>query len=309
MNIHKLSMIIMGFLWLILAVIGILFFLRILSGGSCPFIGKGSFLFQSSKNSIVEEFTFDATNINTLSIDLISESIRIEKSFDDSIRVKISSTNVQEQRPKAFVEKESLQIKRGKIAFFLFRFGWFNEYVEVSLPSSLFEKKDFRINAYSTSGSIQASHIQAKHIDLRSTSGSIAFNDLKAQEIIASSTSGSLKAEEAFFTKASLKSTSGSIVFDGSCDEAEFQSTSGSVRAAFSTMPKKNSTFSSTSGSVRVSLPENEGFEFVYSTVSGSARNDFTSLRSSKRGSERYKNGGVLLHLSSTSGSVRIEKN
>lgn len=309
MNKHKLSMIIMGFLWLILAVIGTVFFLRILSGGSCPLIGKGKYLFQSSQNSKIEEFTFDANNINTLSIDLISESIRIEKSFDDFIRVKIFSTDVQEQRPKAFVEKESLYISKGKTPFPLFSFRLYNGYVEVSLPSSLFEKNDFRINAISTSGSIQVSHIKAKHIDLRSTSGSIAFNDLEAQEIIAFSTSGSLKAEEAFFTKASLKSTSGSIVFDGSSDEAEFRSTSGSVRAKFFALPKNNSSFTSTSGSVRVSLPENEGFEFVYSSISGSVRNEFTNLRSSKRGSERYKAGGVVLNLTSTSGSVRIEKN
>lgn len=309
MNKHKLSMIIMGFLWIVLAVIGILFLLRILSGGSCPLIGKGKSFFQFSKNSIVEEFTFDANNINTLFIDLVSESIRIEKSFDESIRVKISSTNVQEQRPKAFVEKESLHITKGKTLFPLFSIRLINEYVEVSLPSSLFEKNDFRINAYSMSGSIHVSHIKAKQINLRSTSGSIVFNNLEAEEIIAGSTSGSLKAEESSFAKANLKSTSGGIVFDGSCDEAEFRSTSGSVRAKFLALPKNNSSFSSTSGSVRVSLPENEGFEFVYSSISGSVRNEFTNLRSSKRGSERYKAGGVVLNLTSTSGSVRIEKN
>ena len=307
MNKHKITMLIIAFFWILLAIFASLFFIRLLTGGSCPLSLKSRFL-GNTKNLSVEEYQFDVEGISELSLELIPESIDLTKSSDSFIHVRVSSLAGAES-PVPRIKNHVLEIKRSKPKTRFFSFYAFKESVEVSIPESLMLKKDFIIQAFSTSGSISMSDMSASEIFAYSTSGSIRAKKVHAIKLDFKSTSGSVKVEDSSCKNASLHSTSGSIVFEGFADEADLRSTSGSVNAVFLEMPKKNSRFVSTSGSVRLSLPENEGFDFHYSTISGSVRNEFTGFRGKKTGVNRYKDGGIAFDLSSTSGSVRIERN
>ena len=308
MNKHKITMLIIAFFWLLLAIFASLFFIRLLTGRSCPLSLKSRFS-GNVKNLSVEEYQFDVEDISELSLELISESIDLTKSSDNFIHVRVSSSLPEAERAVPRIKDHVLEIKRNKPKTRFFTFYAFKESVEVAIPESLMLKKDFLIQAFSTSGSISMSDMSASEIFAYSTSGSIRAKNVNAKKFDFKSTSGSVKVEDSSCKNAALHSTSGSIVFEGSANEADLRSTSGSVNAVFLEMPKKDSRFASTSGSVRLSLPENEGFDFHYSTISGSVRNEFTDFRGKKSGVNRYKDGGIAFDLTSTSGSVRIERN
>lgn len=307
MNKHKITMLIIAFFWLLLAIFASLFFIRLLTGGSCPLPLKSRFS-ENTKNLSVEEYQFDTEGISELSLELIPESIDLTKSSDNFIHVRVSSLAGSES-PVPRIKNHVLEIKRNKPKTRFFSFYAFKESVELAIPESLMLKKDFLIQAFSTSGSISMSDMSASEIFAYSTSGSIRAKNVNAKKFDFKSTSGSVKVEDSSCKNAALHSTSGSIVFEGFADEADLRSTSGSVNAVFLEMPKKDSRFASTSGAVRLSLPENDGFDFHYSTISGSVRNEFTDFRGKKSGVNRYKDGGIAFDLTSTSGSVRIERN
>ncbi len=146
--------------------------------------------------------------------------------------------------------------------------------------------KTEKVKAGSTSGSIRMTAEDVKEAELGSTSGSVRLEAEKAEKIKAGSTSGSVE-----ITAADNRDT------DISC-------TSGKVQVSLGTLRELR--VSTTSGRITAVLPKEPGFKAEVTTVSGG----FDAGMALTKHGDTYTCGDESgkVHLSSVSGSIRIEE-
>lgn len=180
----------------------------------------------------------------------------------------------------------------------------------VSGEISAFGLQGRRIGLSSTSGRIDARTLSAEELKLSTVSGKLT-GDFSAVNAGISSTSGKIELRGDAAGTLKLSSVSGSVRFEGTAGgSVKAKTTSGSSCLALGTMPESLQS-SSVSGSVTLLLPDTaEGFSAEYHTVSGGFDCDFpvTGTREKRSGSLRCGMGKTRIDLSTTSGSMRIEK-
>lgn len=273
-------------------------------------------------NKIAYEYSFPASSVKDISVNLSAEGIRFEEGTDSSIKVYFMG-DWSDTKHEAALNGTELDIssERKNISISFMD----NRNVLVEIPSG---KKDFdNIKVHISSGSIKSQSLSAKNMDLTSSSGSIKINDNSADRIYANSSSGSIRFEKCSFNNAEVKASSGSIHFDdnsinyldaksssgsahvsGSYDKLNVRSSSGSITVDVNKPLTEDSCFDCSSGSIHLTLPKESSYKLKYRCSSGSMKNEFTGT-DGKSGSDVCGAGGPLIETYTTSGSIRINKN
>ncbi len=145
---------------------------------------------------------------------------------------------------------------------------------------------DGDVKISSTSGGIDAEKLYAKgRLSVESTSGSVCVGEIEALENASvKSTSGRVEAKKITAPYFSANTTSGSV-FAGisSCEEAEIESTSGTVR---------------------VELLDDLGATVTYKAVSGHFEHGDCYLYGEKY---IFGNGGCRIRIRTTSGNIKVK--
>jgi hypothetical protein len=299
----NMASLILAIVWIIIGIIlvGILFsFLRGTSGIHIGTVGD-------RRETLVTDTVFDAVDINSIDVRVISERVDVSVWDDDGIGVTIYSNLPEDEAPKASVSGRTFSVIRRSGIHTINLFSWSGGSVEIKMPRSLMESGKLEVSLVSTSGSIKLYDCSARRLDISDTSGSIHVSSCSAASATAKNTSGSINFEDCTIEDIRINGVSGSIRFDGSCTDISAQTVSGSVKVETATM-LTDGNLESVSGSVSLTLPDNEGFELEYNSISGRTRNQFTGLSASKNGRDRYGSGGPSLYLKSVSGSISVDQ-
>jgi hypothetical protein len=108
-----------------------------------------------------------------------------------------------------------------------------------------------------------------------------------------------------------LKTTNGKIVAENIKGTTNCRTTNGSIKVYLDKVyPKEEMTFKSTNGSIKVYLPRNINADVEAKTTNGSISCDLP-IRGESKGSKRHfygkiNDGGSLIYLKTTNGSIRI---
>jgi len=253
--------------------------------------------FDGSPASLADSYTFSKNEINSVDINLVSETLNVQKSEDDKIHVELYTPK--DYMPTVQILNNVLKIDsitKAKISIAL------NRRVVVKLPEGI-ELSDF--DADLTSGSIHIDDCSVNNLDVNSTSGSVNLTHCDSLTADVKSTSGSVHVTDCEIGILEAKSTSGSVRVDGSFNKVDLHSISGSVHADFRDALTEDSELQSTSGSVHLNVPSNAAFTAKYSTASGTYRNSITGT-SGKKGNDVVNGGGIKVELHTTSGSVHV---
>jgi DUF4097 and DUF4098 domain-containing protein YvlB len=133
----------------------------------------------------------------------------------------------------------------------------------------------------------------------------------------ASTVSGTVTVSKTKARRMTLTTVSGGVTLnDVDCGRVDLQAVSGDVQLTGPLTAGGRYDATSHSGSVRVALVGDTGFELDANSFSGSIRSDFPLTGSSggERGRRQhavrgvYGNGSAVLHLTTFSGSIVIEK-
>lgn len=289
---------ILGFVWSLIAVV----LLCILIFG---LRGKGLKVFRYKGGNLIETGNpystdiFDADNINSLSIDLLSESLTVKSHNEDCLKVELYCT--EDTAPAINVENSVLSVisKRAKINIH----GIINNRkVVIYVPNKKqFENVDINL----VSGSMHIYDLKAENYKSNSVSGSSNFDECKFDTMNITQTSGSLHLINTDSKNIEADCTSGSIHIDGTYEEMDLKSSSGSVNVNLEKPLVKNSSIVSTSGSLHLNIPSKSNLKIEYKT-NGSYKNSITGT-SGKNGTETMGNGSVNLFMKATSGSIHID--
>ena len=193
-----------------------------------------------------------------------------------------------------------------------------------------------RVTARSISGNVSARDLRGE-IALESTSGNVIIAnggrvasaktisgnvEVSGTEIDggleASSVSGTVTVRKTKARRMTLSTVSGNLALeDVDCGRVELQAVSGDVQLAGPLSAGGRYDFSSHSGNVRIIVNGDTGFELDANSFSGSIRSDLP-LTGSVGGDDRgrrqravrgvYGNGSAVLHLTTFSGNIVIEK-
>jgi DUF4097 and DUF4098 domain-containing protein YvlB len=193
-----------------------------------------------------------------------------------------------------------------------------------------------RVTARSISGNVSARDLRGE-IALESTSGNVIIAnggrvasaktisgnvEVSGTEIDggleASSVSGTVTVRKTKARRMTLSTVSGNLALeDVDCGRVELQAVSGDVQLAGPLSAGGRYDFTSHSGNVRIIVNGDTGFELDANSFSGSIRSDLPltgSVGSDDRGRRQravrgvYGNGSAVLHLTTFSGNIVIEK-
>lgn len=111
-----------------------------------------------------------------------------------------------------------------------------------------------------------------------------------------------------------LETTNGKIIADDVSGSARCNTTNGSISASFiKVLEQEEMSFSSTNGSIKVYLPRNIDAEISARTTNGSINCDLPVSerynRSRKKLDAVINDGGMLIYLKTTNGSIHIREN
>ena len=176
--------------------------------------------------------------------------------------------------------------------------------LEVLVPRALAaELGEVAVDA--VSAGVRLTGIKCDRIDVDTTSGSIIIKEVEGEKITMSSTSGRLETEGCTVADIEADSVSGAIKLQGTFTEVETDNVSGSASITSDICPREVN-MDNVSGSAALLIPENQGFTARYDTVSGGFRCDFPA--SISKSAVIYGDGSASFHITSVSGSIRIEQ-
>ncbi len=121
----------------------------------------------------------------------------------------------------------------------------------------------------STSGTLELNSIHIPKITLKTVSGEIKTEGLDTEDVSAHSTSGSVRFSDVATKQLQFDTVSGDISFQGSYEEMQANSTSGSINVTDQAIPT-GFHIKTVSGEVNLTMPSFEGFNLYKKTVSGS---------------------------------------
>ncbi|MEA4970784.1 MAG: DUF4097 family beta strand repeat-containing protein [Candidatus Pelethousia sp.] len=176
--------------------------------------------------------------------------------------------------------------------------------LEVLVPQALAaELGEVAVDA--VSAGVRLSGIKCDRIGVDTTSGSIIIKEAEAERITMDSTSGHLETEGCTVADIEADTVSGAIKLQGAFMEVETDSVSGSVTITSDICPHEVN-MDNVSGPATLLIPENQGFTARYDTISGGFRCDFPA--SILKNAVVYGDGSASFHITSVSGSIRIEQ-
>jgi len=268
----------LGFIWTLIAVILLFILISGIRGRKFHFFNFGK-SFTVEQGALYSTDIFDADNIESVKIDLVSEALVIKGHNENVIKVELYCNEA--TAPSVDEENSVLRIQSQKKVV---NVGMMNRKVIVYIP---YNKNFTKANISLVSGSM--------HID-----------DLVCDKFDSNTVSGSTHFENCTFDEMSLHQTSGSLHIDQTITKAlAVDCTSGSIHINLKNPLTKDSSITSTSGSIRFNIPKNSNLKIDYKS-NGSYRNSFTGT-SGKSGTEIMGSGDVNLFIKATSGSIHID--
>ena len=292
---------------LILALIAltlIVFFVFLLAGavkdGELTLTNKTNKL-EVFKDSTQLKYDFSAGEIDSIDVDLLSESFLITESDDNKIHVKFEE--------EAFSKMHDISVKNKTLFITSENPNILNvgNYHDARICIELPKNSNFQqVNAELKSGSIKVSDIElrAEQVSLKSHSGSIKVESVNCEDLTAKSLSGQVKIESLIAKDADCSSLSGSIKIENLiADNFIADSKSGSIEITAEKLGK-TAKINAISGSVKLALPKNADFSLTCSSTSGSLKSDFGKLK--KGVTFKNKGGKADISIKTTSGSVKV---
>lgn len=285
----------------------------------------------SADIDVVQEHVFDASPGQTVSIDVSFHKVEviIEPGSQVHAIVELSTNSSSRKAEKAMAELAPVFQKRGDTLIIRStrKGGWnswwganIKGHVTVTMPPDL----DLSIDSSSGSINIEGD-LGDGSVDCDASSGSIeirgAMQDLSidtssgstkafltrpVESFSADASSGSVRLTGGAY-KASVDTSSGSITLDGLRGDAYLDASSGSITAQWESIPPRATIDAgASSGSITIKLPAGTEVAGSANTSSGGIRSDFPG--SFERDSATFSGGpdAVLVHLSTSSGGVRV---
>ncbi|MBQ0167892.1 MAG: DUF4097 family beta strand repeat protein [Treponema sp.] len=237
--------------------------------------------------TLYKDYSFDASQIESFTIDLVSASVHLQPSEYSDITVKLYGNWNSNIEPRVSVERQKLSIKSPNVTF-LNKVNLGSRKVVISIPESALSRF-YDADISTVSGSIHVSDVSFGELTTESTSGSVHFDGVA--EILSANT------------------VSGSIHTSGTCSNCKCETVSGSIHVETDKPLTGRNNFDSVSGSVHITIPEESGFEFEWETVSGSVKNAFYSGKCGKSGSQIIGDGKTEIKAETVSGSIHLNKN
>ncbi len=284
------------------------------SGGSgSPRAGTAPAVSNGAGFNVDERRTLPAAGVELVSIDTVSDSVRIVDGKGDAIEAWFHGT-ARSASPDAVprliakLHGSTADIRLEYPRPFFRGFHWNKLELEVSVPRGYRGK----LTAKSVSSSIDVADHVYSALALSSTSGSIRVASVSAAEFFANTTSGSVHAEAVDAERSEVSSVSGSVRIGSLRGDLTTHTTSGSIKVACRKMPDRLEA-KSTSGSVDLSLPADASFTLDARSTSGTVTCKFpiAIIENRKGGGSHVLSGKVgsgsgRVLARTTSGSIRI---
>ncbi len=282
------------------------------SGGSgSPRAGEAAAVSNGAGFNVDERRILPAAGVELVSIDTVSDSVRIVDGKGDEIEAWLHGTaRSPDAVPQLFADLRGstadirLEYPRPSMR----GFHWSKLVLEVSVPRGYRGK----LTARSVSASIDVADHAYSALALSSTSGSIRVASVSAAEFSAHTTSGSVHAVAVNAEQSEASSVSGSIRIGSLSGDLTTHTTSGSIKVACRKTPDRLDA-KSTSGSVDLSLPADASFTLEARSTSGTVTCKFPiAITEDRRGggshvlSGKVGSGSGRVLARTTSGSIRI---
>lgn len=287
-------------------------FLRRVVSGSSSISG---FTYSDSKKYSVGDFTYRASDVDTVSVDYISGTLTIVQSGSKTLKAAETSS---ERRSDAQTMHWYLDGKKLRIKFCESGYSGTvpDKTLTLEIPAGIdleigvtsgdvYFENDLtakNVNVGATSGDLHIKTLTADDFESGSTSGDTFIDSLNAEDVKLGSTSGNtdigtLVAEEADFT-----STSGNYrIKSASCADIEGGSTSGSISIGLDYCSRLR--IGCTSGNVELNSLPAGGATVEYDKTSGTLHADGYTV---KGGKMVYGNGDCRISVTTTSGNLTI---
>lgn len=247
------------------------------------------------------DFTYKASEVSRICIDLASHKINIVGSDSNELKVRETINGPgSSSRIMWKIDNGTLYITNKKeSAFKIFHLDLASKTLDVEIPSDIYLKIS------SASGSIDLKCPEIKTVTVDSASGSISAGSLSADNIQLNSVSGSIEAESLTCReKLVLSSVSGRIsVSDLNSDNLKADTVSGSVKLGISQCAKLR--ISSVSGSINLRMDSDTGASVTFETVSGSLHADNYTVSGKQK---VFGDGRSVWDIDTVSGSLTISR-
>lgn len=301
--------IILGCVWIVVALILIWCLVSLMKNGIS--FGK---IFSKSESNIISENVSDentykiksieASDIEKIKTDLLSESLKILATSDNNIKVALYGNGwTEKNEANISVTGNQLKIKTQKKFNKIGSRG-----VAIFIPSKMLDSKTIEIECNTASGSISVmENINLKNLTVNTASGSIHIDKADNDKTEINTASGSVHSD-ANVKFLEINGVSSSVHINGSIEQFKIATVSGSVKINNDIPFTKKSEVETVSGSVSIDLPAESEFEVSYETLSGSIKNEFTNSKIKKSGTEIVGNGNAKLEVETLSGSIKINK-
>ena len=267
-----------------------------------PFTSSGNLLLQNVNGSVeVKSWNREDVDIKAII------KVKAGDSEDAEEFLKEVHINVYESSTKIEIEVDYPGKGEG-FSFLKALFGWGKPNVSINFWIQAPKKID--LNLISTNGEIKVYDIDGQ-VYSKTTNGSMNLEGIMG-EVELKTTNGSISANN-INGDLDAKTTNGKINLIRISGNIKAKSTNGSITSEILELNiVKEMNFRTTNGSVKLTLPNNINADFEAKTTNGKIYTDFPNLVqgeiSKKHISGKINNGGPLIYVRTTNGSITISK-
>ncbi|MBQ8207601.1 MAG: DUF4097 family beta strand repeat protein [Clostridia bacterium] len=238
-----------------------------------------SFGIMSVKYNNAEDYSVGSaeigSNIKSLDIEWISDSVTVEIYTGDTVQISESSESIldEEDQLRYRVKNGKLTIKPCKPMWFIGINNIPKKTLKVLVPVNMADGFD-SIVISTTSADIDISAFTAKEFDLETVSGNITAQRLKGDDISTETVSGNVKIN-AEAVDLSYENVNGKLEFTGTLDRFDCETVNGSIRMTFENTPSEIDC-ELVNGDIVIYLPDDAEFGGKYEMVNGDFICEFT---------------------------------
>lgn len=290
----------MAIAWIIAFLIMAIFFATSVKNGKI-ILSNNKALSSLSFDDLYNSFTLEVDKIEDISIKLLDEVLKIEKSNDDKVYIELYGSWDMKNEPVFSYKNNILLIEQKNTTSF------YHKLLVLKLPENAISKNT-NLNVDMKSGSIELSQFDLNKLSLSNVSGSTKVLESKFNVADINNVSGTIRIENCDITELKTNSVSGSIYAEGTFSKADSNVVSGGISITNKKDFEKDSSFNAVSGTITIELPENNNAKLKCETKSGTVRNELTNSKG-KNITESMGNGTYSLEASTESGSITITKN
>lgn len=281
-------------------------------GAILLFSNTKAFNLEKNSYNINNENSVSINGINNINVNVSSTQINLIPYDGSEVKAHLygniaTSASYPKPELECYSNGDTIYINMKSKNIMIFGFFSSDLKLDVNVPAAY--SNGLKLN--SSSGNINLTGLKLKKLSCNLSSGSTNIKQVSTDEFDYNSSSGSIIAENLITKTSILNSSSGSQRLIGFTGDLKASSSSGSIRAEY-TSYNNNININASSGSVTVKLPESSTFYLDAAASSGSIRSSFPIAVTGNNGRHELKGtvesdkNKVLIHTSS--GSINIEK-